>query len=233
MPCSGINIVIKENDKVAFVDSKDLLQSIHDKFGMLKGKPMRSINISLLEKIINTNPFIYNAEVFSTIDGKLNIEVKQRIPVLRVVNFRNESFYIDKEGIFFPMSDKFTARVPVASGYIFHRESEGKVKPEDAFANDSTAKTPVLTQLFNIINHTSHDPFWNAEVQQLYVNPDNDIEFIPSIGNHTVVLGNDEQLDEKFGKLFLFYKQGIKKEGWEKYHTINLKYKNQVVCIKK
>ena len=93
----------------------------------MKGKTLSSINITLLEKIINKNPFVADAEVFSTIDGKINIEVKQRRPVVRIVNFKDESFYIDDQGVFMPLSEKYTARVPVANGYIFDRESERKV----------------------------------------------------------------------------------------------------------
>ena len=128
MPCSGIIISIQEGSGSGFVEDSDIRQIVQNKFGSTERKPLASINISLLEKIINTNPFIYDAEVFSTIDGKLNIEVKQRIPVLRVINYKNESFYIDKEGVFMPSSDKFTARVPVANGFIFDREVEKNVR---------------------------------------------------------------------------------------------------------
>ena len=233
MPCSGINIIIRDKEKVSFIDEKDILQIINDKSDPLEGKPIGSINISMLEKIINTNPFIYNAEVFSTIDGKLNIEVKQRIPVLRVINYKNESFYIDQEGVFFPQSEKYSARVPLASGYIFNREIERGLRPCDINSMDSTAKNSKIAQLFNIICFVSKKELWNAEIQQLYVNAEGDIEFIPSVGNHSVILGDDKNLSEKFDNLFLFYKKGLGTEGWDKYKTINLKYKNQVVCIKK
>src|SRR6188768_2221153 len=84
MPCSGVIINVHDSSGTGFVDSNDIMQIIQNKFGALEDKPIASINISLLEKIINTNPFVRCAEVFSTVDGKVNIEVKQRIPVLRV-----------------------------------------------------------------------------------------------------------------------------------------------------
>ena len=141
----------------------------------------------MLEKIINTNPFIYDAEVFSTIDGKLNIDVKQRIPVLRVINYKNESFYIDKEGVFMPLSEKFTARVPVANGFIYDRETEKKVRVyDDAESLDTSFSKSKSEQLFHIISFANNNEFWNAEVEQLYVNAEGDIEMIPRVGNHTV-----------------------------------------------
>ncbi len=234
MPCSGIIINIKDSSGIDFVDEKDITQIIQNKFGSLAGKSISSINISLLEKIINTNPFIYDAEVFSTIDGKLNIEVKQRIPVLRVINYSNESFYIDREGIFMPPSEKYTARVPVASGFIFDKESQKKARIYvDKESTDSLVSKTKIDQLFNIISYTNQSSFWNSAIEQLYVNANGEIEMIPRVGNHIVILGDDNFLDEKFKKLFVFYQKGLNKKGWNKYSTINLKYKDQVVCTKK
>ena len=234
MPCSGIIITIQDSFGKGFVEEEDIRQIIQNKFGFLEGKSLSSINISLLEKIINTNPFIYDAEVFSTIDGKLNIDVKQRIPVLRVINYNNENFYIDKEGMFMPPSEKFTARVPVANGFIFDKESEKKVR---VFSGDETTDTVIskskIEQLFHIISYTNQNQFWEAAIEQLYVNAEGDIEMIPRVGNHTVILGDDKFLGEKFIKLFAFYAEGLKTNCWNKYSTINLKYKDQVVCTKK
>ena len=87
--CSDVRIVVEDSTGFAFVETSDIQNILHDKFGELKGQPVSSINIALLEKIINNNPFISRAEVFSTVDGKLNIEVKQRLPVVRIMNFNN------------------------------------------------------------------------------------------------------------------------------------------------
>src|SRR4051812_36130793 len=80
MPCSGVVIKIESSPVTGFIEESDILEIIQNKFGSIEGKSLQSINISMLEKIINANPFIYDAEVFSTIDGKLNIDVKQRMP---------------------------------------------------------------------------------------------------------------------------------------------------------
>jgi cell division protein FtsQ len=234
MPCTGIFVNIHDSIGNGFVEEGDIRQIIQNKFGSLEGKSISSINISLLEKIINTNPFIYDAEVFSTIDGKLKIDVKQRVPLLRIINFNNESFYIDKDGVFMPTSDKFTARVPVANGYIFDNESEKRVGIyNDANVTDTAVHKLKIEQLFHIVTYTSKDDFWNSVVQQFYVNSDGDIEFIPRIGMHTVILGDDSQLEEKFDKLKVLYKEGLNRKGWDIYSKINLKYKDQVVCTKK
>jgi cell division protein FtsQ len=231
MPCSGVLINVQDSLGTGFVDDKDISQIIENKFGALEGKPLASINISLLEKIINTNPFISYAEVFSTVDGKINIDVKQRTPVLRIINNKNESFYVDNDGVFMPLSEKFTARVPVANGYIFDRQIENKVR---FFSSTDSAITKTkIEQLFNIITHVRKNNFWNDEVEQLYVNVNGEIEMIPRVGDHTVVIGDDENLEDKFNRLLIFYREGLKRSGWNQYSIVNLKYKDQVVCTKK
>ncbi|MEO8086882.1 MAG: hypothetical protein ABI763_08690, partial [Bacteroidota bacterium] len=78
MQCKEISITVDDSLGNSFVQKEDIRQLISDKFGKLAGKPLGSINISLLEKIIDGNPFVLKAQVFSTVDGKLVIEVKQR-----------------------------------------------------------------------------------------------------------------------------------------------------------
>ena len=59
-----------------------------------------------------------------------------------------------------------------------------------------------------------------------------DFELIPLVGKQLIILGDANDIKEKFDNLQIFYKQGLSHEGWDKYDTINLKYRNQVVCTK-
>ena len=128
MPCAEIVIDVDDSLGNNFVNQQDIRQIIKDKFGNLIGQPITSINISLLEKIIDGNPFVLKAQVFSTVDGKLKVEVKQRTPLVRVINAFNESFYIDDCGVLMPVSSEFSAHVPVANGNIFNRETEQRIR---------------------------------------------------------------------------------------------------------
>ena len=67
----------------------------------------------------------------------------------------------------------------------------------------------------------------------IYISQTGDIELVPKVGNHIVVLGSIDNLDEKFENLLAVYKEGFANSGWDKYVKLNLKYKNQVVCTKK
>ena len=86
--------------------------------------------------------------------------------------------------------------------------------------------------LFKMANFISQDEFWNAQVSQLFVNDEKEFELIPRVGNHEIIFGEAEKIPFKFDKLMVFYKEALPKTGWNEYSTINLKFKNQIVCTK-
>ena len=232
MLCKYINISV-DNEAIGnyFVESQDIKELIYSKGNALIGQPMRKINVQQLEEVIRNNPFVENAEVYLTIDGEVNVEVKQRIPLVRIINSVNESFYIDKHGTLMPVSDKYAARVPIATGNILEKYSFRGLKTLNE-EGDTLNKNTMLDTLFFLAKYIEKNEFVNSLVEQIYVNEENEIELIPRIGHHQIIIGDVTNLDEKFKKLLIFYKKGLNKAGWNEYSTINLKYKDQVVCTK-
>jgi len=232
-PCKQVIIHVDDSLGNSFVDENDVLQLLHDRIGNPEGKMLQSINISVLEKIIDNNPFVLKAEVFSTIDGKLILEVKQRTPIVRIINEAGESFYIDEQGVLMPVSEKFSARVPVANGKIFNKETEQKIRQvNETTVADTSFHANMLEKIFATAQYIRHHEFWNAQIEQIYVNEEGEFELIPLVGNHTIVFGNASDISEKFDKLFLFYKEGLNKTGWNQYSKVDLRFKDQVVCTK-
>src|SRR5258705_790753 len=176
--CKSVNINIDESEGNFFVEQNDIMNMIHDKWGVLVGKRVDAINMNVLETMIQNNPFILRAEVFSTIDGEVNIDVKQREPVLRIINSENQSFYIDKKGMFMPVSDKFASYVPVASGNIPDKYVQGSVIKNPNETENNTYTKTLLEQLFEVAMFTRSDELWGAQFVQYYVNEDGDIELI-------------------------------------------------------
>lgn len=233
MVCSKLNINIDHKDESYFVNKADIEQLVAGNGKNILGRPMQSIDIPRLEKLINNHPAIARAEVFKTINGEVNIEVTQRKPLFRVFNSYNESYYIDEEGYFMPLSPNYTARVPAASGNIISRYvSVAGFNISDIEKDSALAARSLLDDLFRLAKYINSDPFWKAQVQQIYVNGEKELELIPVVGNHRIIFGDVKDLEEKFSKLMIFYRYGLSKTGWNDYSEINLKYKNQIVCSK-
>ena len=74
--------------------------------------------------------------------------------------------------------------------------------------------------------------FLASQIIQLYLNQNKEFELIPRVGNHVILFGDLDGMESKFEKLMLFYQKGVKQIGWNRYTLINLKYKNQLVCVK-
>ena len=123
------------------------------------------------------------------------------------------NYYIDNIGSMMPLSRHYVAHVLVASGYV-----------EKEFAKN---------ELYKFALYLQDNEFWNDQIEQIYVDADKNVELIPRVGNHRIILGSFDNFPEKLDNLKLFYEQAIPKVGWEKYSTINLKYKNQIVCTKR
>src|SRR5436190_5423859 len=196
--CKSVNITIDESEGNFFVEQNDIMNAIHDKWGVLVGKRIDAINMNVLETMIQNNPFILRAEVFSTIDGEVNIDVKQREPVLRIINSENQSFYIDKKGMYMPVSDKFASYVPVATGNIPDRYVSGSVIKNPNEIKSGAYNKTLPEQLFELAMFTRSDELWGAQFVQYYVNENGDIELIPRVGNHRIILGDTQNIKEKF-----------------------------------
>ncbi|MFN5347358.1 MAG: cell division protein FtsQ/DivIB [Bacteroidota bacterium] len=234
--CKNVLVTVNEGEGHDFVDGNDILQLVNSK-GKLIGKSFANINKTLLEKIVMSNPFVERVEVYSTLDGNLHIDAWQRDPIVRVYNMQNEQFYIDKNGALMPVSEKYTPAVIVANGFIFNTYSEMKIAPPPILKNsnniDSLTIPRMINQVYKVASFVANDTFWSANTQQIFVNELQEIELVPRVGDHRILVGDTIDLKSKFDRLFLFYQKGLSNTGWNKYSLINLKFKDQVVCTKK
>ncbi len=232
LKCAGIVISMKGDQGHEFVDEQEVMHLINSK-GKILGKPLGMINTSLLEKIILSNPFTESAEVYSSIDGILHIDLVQRNPIVRIITKNDEQYYIDQTGAFMPVSDRYTPPALVASGFIFNTYNELKVGYRTRENDTTSTQIPrSVEQVYALASFIAADTFWSANSEQIYVNEKQELELIPRFGNHRVLVGDTSDLSGKFKRLKVFYNEGLSKTGWNNYNLINLKYKGQVVCTK-
>ncbi|MDP9078371.1 MAG: cell division protein FtsQ [Bacteroidota bacterium] len=218
--CKDVKIYIPGNQY--FIDRDEVDNILQVNSHALIGRRMADINIHELENKLKSNPFIEFAKVYTDMDGVINVEISQRQPILRVMNRFDQDFYVDQHGLKIPLSGNFTARVIVANGYI-----------DEAFANHvDSLHTPMAAALFKTADYIRKDSLWDAQIAQIYVNKDHEIELIPRVGNNRILLGTADSLDSKFHNLLVFYKKALPLVGWDAYKVINIKYANQVVGVR-
>lgn len=185
--------------------------------------PLGKLKVGEIEKILEAEPFVLDAEVYVDNQNQLYVYVTQRTPILRVIDKDNQTYYMDKTGRQMPMSDHSTARVLVATGEI----------PPYTPDFQEPRKKHFLKKMFDLTEYIRGDEFLNPMIEQIYVNQYEEFTLIPKVGKQKIIFGKYEDVEDKFNRLELFYAEGMSREGWQKYKTINLKYRKQVVCEKR
>lgn len=233
--CNSLNVSVNQDDDLYFLDKLDIVQLIKDRGDSIIGQPKATVNVSEIEKALNSHADIANAEVYMSINGEVKVEVEQRKPVVRVINLDGDSYYIDNEGKFMPLSNKYTAKVLVANGIMSEPFIKRYTYSISDIGKDSLLNaTSMLDEIYAMAKYINADKFWSSQIQQIYINNDRDMEIVPIVGDQKIIFGDTTFMDEKFKKLLTFYQQGLNTTGWwDKYSTINLKFKNQIVCTKK
>jgi cell division protein FtsQ len=210
--CRDIQVVIRESPDKRFIEEQDILSMLKRAQIHPAGQRIREIDTEGIERELMKNAMVLKAEAYKTPSGAVKIEVRQRTPVLRVCSVYGD-YYVDAGGGLMPVSRRYAAYVPLASGYV--------------------EKRTAMTDLYKFALFLRGNEFWNDQIEQIYIHADREVELVPRAGNHRILLGSFENFEEKLANLALFYEQAIPRMGWNKYSVINLKFKNQIVCTNK
>ena len=229
IPCQAISVRIQDSLENRFVSGHDVYSMVLSAYPKILGSSLGELHTGEIEKLVNKDPFIKTAEAFKSTDGTLSIYTSQRKPVVRIIDDKGGGFYIDSEGFTLPLSSFYTARVTVANGIGITDVPMGL----DLDDYKTTRRYKTLWEVYKLASFIHSSDFWNVQIEQVYVNSQGEFELVPRVGAHIIELGSYLNYEEKFNKLYALYEQGLKREGWNTYNKINLKYKDQVVCSKR
>ncbi|HQW83575.1 MAG TPA: hypothetical protein PK987_03900, partial [Ferruginibacter sp.] len=180
-----------------------------------------SFNLKKMEQQLQQDVWVKTAELFFDNNEILQVNIHEREPVARVFTISGSSFYIDEDLEMLPLSDKFSARLPIFTGF----PSDRKVL--------SKADSSLLHDIETISIAIQKDSFSMAMIDQVDINENKAFEMVPKIGNQLIVFGDAENVTAKLDKLKLFYKDVMVKAGWNNYSVIDISYNNQVVARRK
>jgi cell division protein FtsQ len=220
--CQGYEIEIRDADEAFFIDRKDVEKVLTaNRTIVFKNKPVKSIDLNIIEARLKKESWIKDAEIFFDNDEKLKVIVEQRIPIARMFSSSGGSFYIDSSGQRMPLSVKMSAKLPLFTGY-----------PIDAKKNRTPAERKLIREVKDLSMFLLNDPFWMAQISQIDITPAKEFELVPTIGNHIIEFGDGTDYETKFSKLFVFYKQVLAKTGMDKYDRIKIQYDKEIIGVK-
>ena len=217
--CKNISVEINNLNENHFLDEVDVLQLVEGSGETIKGIGIDRINLKQIEKKLKYDKHILDAELFGDLKGNLIVNVELRRPIARIVQKDAPDAYIAKDGVIMPVSEKYTSRVVLISGYV---------KP--LLESEDLNKTEEGKQLMEMIEYVNADRFWSAQVAQLDIERDGKINIFPQVTGQRVEFGRAENIETKFKKLMIFYKEILPTRGWTKYERVNLEYEGQVIA---
>lgn len=219
--CTSIQIeLVGENTAALFMDEKEILQIIHEQ-GVKEGLPIGDVNLNALERYLQTIRWVKNVELFLDNTQTLQVKIEQRIPIARIFTASGNSFYIDKEGLQLPLKQLTVLRLPVFTN--FPSDQEKLSKPDSVLLND----------ILHFTKAVASDSFFMAQTAQVNIATNGDFELVPSVGDHLVLIGSVENIEDKLNRLYTFYKKVWVQSGLNAYQVIDCRFDNQIVALKK
>lgn len=219
--CRGYEIVIKGvRTSNFFLDEQGIAKLLKTAVnGNIKGQSKTVFDLRRMEQLLEDNVWIRDAQLYFDNKAVLHVSVEEREPVARVFTTSGRSFYIDNSDQAMPLSEKALAHVPVFTGF-----------PDKKARKD----TALLHDISSMAQYISNDSFWVSQVAQVDILTEGmkgywEFEMVPVVGRHLVKLGDGEDIEGKFSRLFVFYQQVLNRTGLDHYKTIDVRFAGQVI----
>jgi cell division protein FtsQ len=229
-PIHTLEVDVNDASGRSFLDSSSIAKLVLQAQPNLIGTPAELVNLDTIHQLVVAHPSIRQVQAFVTVDGRCVVKAIQRIPMARVLNQDGSGFYIDEEGFTMPLSRHATADVPLFTGRLLEKMHE---LPVPVLAEDSTwRRQSHLDEILSFTRFLKENEFMNAQVEHVVFNEKGEMEIVPRVGNHRIVVGDASDLELKYKKLLAFYAHTLHTRDLNQYRRINLKFDNQVVCEK-
>ena len=112
---------------------------------------------------------------------------------MRVMPDNGGDFFIDEDGVVVRRRNLYNPRLHIIGGNV----NISQAMLNGVSVLDTSIKNSILKDLYYLVGYISDDSFWSAQIDQLYVDNNDEIDLIPRVGNHLVHLGTAENYKGK------------------------------------
>jgi cell division protein FtsQ len=218
--CKNIVVDLENTNENHFLEESDILKIIESSGQTIIGKSIEEINLRALESKLEQDKHISSAEMFGDVKGNLTVNVTLRRPIARLVRTDGPDAYVAEDGKVMETSEKYSARIILVSGDIVKK----------LINNGDLNATKEGMELMAMIEYINKDKFWKAQVAQLDFNKSGKVFIYPQVTGQVVEFGLPENIEPKFQKLMIFYKEILPQMGWTKYDRVNVEFEGQVIA---
>lgn len=211
----NIDVIINNNNDNHYLDESDIKNNINQVFD----DEGAGVNFKKVEAILTENPYIKDAQVYKDLKHNLIVNIILRRPLARLVRKNRSQAYISYDGYILPISSKYTSRVPLISGAY-----------ADDFNRANMFEEEKDHQIFNLLNTINEDEFFTIQVSQMEIDNELYIKIYPQVTKQIIEFGKPVDVQEKFQKLMIFYRQILPRKGWNSYSKVNVDFKGQIIA---
>ena len=224
LKCTGLSVTILDSAVNRFVTRADVEKFLKREYGDYIGQHIDSIDLCRVESIIDARSAVYKSEAFTTRDGKLNIEVTQRTPVVRFQK-SDGGFYADAEGFLFPLQSSYSSRVQIIDGDIPLKANSGY----KGMVSDPKEQE-WLEKVLKVVNFMENSKVWRDKIVQITVCDGGELRMVPRKGQEVFLFGQPVNIEDKFRRMEMYYSSIIPAKGAQTYGSISVEYDGQIVC---
>ena len=216
--------LIPESDS-GFVRRNELRYEIG---GFCSHHSIGTVNMVAIQRFLDDNPWIESNASFIDMDGTLTVSFKEYKPKFRVFAKNGRSAYVTHDGKVVPTCSNYTPYVLIASGNFVIDNDSSTFQLNDTLDRDRN-----LLDALYWCDVIERNPFISSCVGQLYCNRHDQFELTLRGLEARVIVGDTCLAADKLKRLEIFMKQRIDKPETHTLKSINLNYKNQIVCTKR
>jgi len=207
---NDVNISFPKGQENLFITHEIVNNLLKQNLGGSLKVEKDKVDLNTLETVLDDHGMIEKAEVFSTIDGSLSAQIIQKTPIARFVS-SNTSYYLDSKGDKMPLSENFSARVPLVVGSL---------------AENGTAK------YMELLNEISQDDFLNKNITGIKILPSGSVIMTNRNYDYKIIFGKPVYVKKKLKNYKAFFYHAVKDTLVKQYKEVNVMFTQQVVCKK-
>tara|TARA_B110000211_G_scaffold234009_1_gene302031 strand:- start:1587 stop:2363 length:777 start_codon:yes stop_codon:yes gene_type:complete len=222
-----IEIKINSSEGDPFMDEADVENLVYTRLDTLEGKLIGDLKLGEIENLLEAEPSVKNAEVYTSIKGDVHLNIELKRVIARFKPDTTNGFYVDEDGEIMSWVSKYTPRVLTVTGHLFKYNSFLK---DSIVEGDLRTHSKLIKDVYALAKFVDKSSYWKAQIGQVYIAENGDAIIIPLAGNQEFILGDLSDYELKLNKIKIFHQNIAKKVGWDKYKIVNLKFNNQIVC---
>ncbi|MBR5855554.1 MAG: hypothetical protein IKY87_07800 [Paludibacteraceae bacterium] len=208
MVCRQVKINISDSTEYQFVGEKELLRTLQNNSLSPVGKIMDDISCQAIEDLLLKHDMIRSAECYKLLDGKVLVNVTQRIPMLCVSSSEGK-YYVDSDRKVMPARASIQVQVPIFKGEISQQKA--------------------ITEYYDFAQWLTQNRYWQPRITQVQVQNNNHIVLMQQPVEGRIILGALKDYESKMNRLRKLYVDGLDHIGYKPYKEYDLRYSGQVI----